>query len=45
MHADTKKYNKALGPADRASRDVQWDYKGLVKRKGNLERLKVASRG
>ena len=27
------------------SRDVQWDYKNLVKRKGKLERLKVASRG
>jgi hypothetical protein len=27
------------------ARDVQWDYKNLVKRRGKLERLKVASRG
>ena len=33
MHADTKACNAAQ------AREVQWDYKNLVRRKGKLERL------
>jgi hypothetical protein len=36
MHPDTRKYNEALAPA----RDIQWDYRNLVRRRGRLERLK-----
>ena len=36
---DTRKLARWLAEA----RHVQWDYKNLVKRKGKLERLKVAS--
>ncbi len=45
MNPDIAIYNNAQTPADKAifdllTRDIQWDYKNIVKRKGKLERLK-----
>ncbi len=46
MHPDTLKYNERQEPGERQScallakaRDIQWDYKNIVRRKGKLERL------
>jgi hypothetical protein len=45
MHPDTAKYNDSLASTDKAicnllAREIQWDYKNIVKRKGRLDRLK-----
>ena len=40
MYPDTTKYNETQATADLEAREVQWDYKSLVRRKGRLQRLK-----
>jgi hypothetical protein len=45
MNPDIATYNATQSPSDKAiydllARDIQWDYKNIVKRKGKLERLK-----
>jgi hypothetical protein len=45
MNPDIATHNSTQSPSDKAicdllARDIQWDYKNIVKRKGKLERLK-----
>lgn len=45
MHDETRSYNHAQDPGareicDLLAREIQWDYKNIVKRKGRLERLR-----